>query len=196
MSNVVAIVAGIVFVTVAAFNVVLMLETFRPSRKGTVRSRLITAHRIGGYSFVILFCIMVYSMSQRLAGSGITGHLPTYLVLHIVLVLSLVPLLLLKVLVARRYRQSQSMLKALGIAIFVISFVLVSIPVLSELLHSSSPGGLGSKLPTAVVVVCVLFSAALSTRGENDRNPRVSQYIWRRFLRGTLWQPTTKILTT
>src|ERR1700758_426495 len=102
--NVVAIVAGIAFVILAAFNVVLMFETSRPSRKATARSRLITAHRIGGYAFVILFCIMVYSMSQRLAGSGITGHLPTYLVLHIVLALSLVPLLLLKLLVARRYR--------------------------------------------------------------------------------------------
>ena len=128
MPNVVAIVAGIAFVTLAAFNVVLMLETSRPSRNAIVRARLITAHRVGGYLFVILYCIMVYSMSQRLAGSGLTSHLPTYLVLHIVLVLSLVPLLLLKVLVARRYRQSQSMLKTLGTAIFVISFVLVSIP--------------------------------------------------------------------
>jgi hypothetical protein len=124
----VAVIAGIVLVTLAAFHVVLMLETSQPSRKATVRSPLITAHRSGGYSFVILFCVMVHSMSQRLAGSGITGQLPTYLVLHIVLVPSLVPLLVLKVLVARRYRQSQSMLKALGIAIFVISFVLVSIP--------------------------------------------------------------------
>jgi len=161
MPNVVAVMIGIVFVTLAAFNVVLMLETSRPSCKATVRSRLITAHRIGGYSFVILFCIMVYSMSQRLAGSGITGHLPTYLVLHVVLVLSLVPLLLLKVLVARRYRQSPSMLKALGMAIFVISFVLVSIPVFSELLHASSPGGLGLKLATAVVVGGCLIQCAL-----------------------------------
>jgi len=78
---------------------------------------------VGGYLFVILFCIMAYSMSQRLAGLGITGHLPLYLVLHIVLVLALLPLLLLKILFARRYKQSHSSLKALGVTIFVVSFV-------------------------------------------------------------------------
>jgi hypothetical protein len=115
MLNISPIVAGIVFVTLAAANVVVMLEASQPSRKGTTRSRLIAVHRAGGYLFVILLCIMAYSMSQRLAGSGITGHLPTHLVLHIVLVLVLVPLLLLKILIARRYKQSHSLLKALGI---------------------------------------------------------------------------------
>src|SRR5579871_3334815 len=171
MPNAVAVVAGIAFVTLAAVNVVLMLETSRPSREATARARLITAHRVGGYSFVILFCIMAYSMSQRLAGSGITGHLPTYLVLHIVLALSLVPLLLLKVLVARRYRQSQSMLKALGIAIFVISFVLVSIPAFSELLHSAIPGGPGLKLVTALVVTVCLIQCALIYKSRERSQP-------------------------
>ena len=77
--------------------------------------------------FVTLLSIMAYSMSQRLVGVGITGHVPTHLVLHIVLVLVLVPVLFLKILIARRYKQSHSSLKALGIAIFVISFALVAI---------------------------------------------------------------------
>ena len=128
MGNISAIVAGVAFVTLAATNVVVMLEASQPSRNAATRSRLIAAHRLGGYLFVILFCIMAYSMSQRLVGVGISGHLPTHLVLHIVLVLVLVPLLFLKILIARRYKQSHSSLKALGIAIFVISFVLVSVP--------------------------------------------------------------------
>jgi hypothetical protein len=61
-----------------------------------MRTRLIAFHRAGGYLLVILLCIMAYCMNQRLAGLGITGHLPTHLVLHIALVLVLVPLLLLK----------------------------------------------------------------------------------------------------
>jgi hypothetical protein len=48
--------------------------------------------------------------------------------LHIVLLLFLAPLLFLKILIARRYKQSHSSLKALGIAILVISFALASIP--------------------------------------------------------------------
>src|SRR5277367_218368 len=155
MVNTSVIVAGAAFVTLAAINVVVMLEASQPSRNATTRNRLIAAHRLGGYSFVILLSIMAYSMSQRLVGVGITGHLPTHLVLHIVLVLVLVPLLFLKILIARRYK-SHSSLKALGIAIFVISFALVSIPTLSELLRSASPGSFGLRLATGlVVVVCI-----------------------------------------
>ena len=103
MANIPAIVAGIAFVTLAATNVVAMLEASEPSRNGTTRTRLITLHKACGYLFVILLCIMAYSMSQRLVGVGITGHLPTHLVLHIGLVLVLVPLLVVKILIARRY---------------------------------------------------------------------------------------------
>jgi ferredoxin-NADP reductase len=78
-----------------------------------------------------------------------------------VLVLVLVPLLLLKILIARRYKQSHSSLKALGITIFVISFVLVAIPTLSELLRSASPGSLGLRLATGAVVAVCLAQCAL-----------------------------------
>jgi ferredoxin-NADP reductase len=161
MLNISTIAAGAVFVTLAAANVVAMLETSQPSRSAATRNRLIAAHRAGGYLFVILLCIMAYSMSQRLAGVGITGHLPTHLVLHIVLVLVLVPLLFLKVLIARRYKHSHSSLKALGIAIFVISFALVSIPTLSELLRLANPGSLGLRLSTGLVVAVCLIQCAL-----------------------------------
>jgi ferredoxin-NADP reductase len=161
MSNISAMVAGIAFVTLAAANVVMMLDASQPSRSITTRTRLIAFHRVGGYLFVILLCIMAYSMSQRLAGLGITGHLPTHLVLHIALVLVLVPLLLLKILIARRYKHSHSSLKALGVTIFVISFVLVAIPTFSELLRSANPGSLGLKLATGMVVAVCLVQCAL-----------------------------------
>jgi hypothetical protein len=115
MANIPAIVAGVGFVALAAANVVVMLEASQPSRSAAIRNRLIAVHRAGGYLFVILLCIMAYSMSQRLAGLGITGHLPTHLVLHIVFVLVLVPLLLLKILIARRYKHSHSSPKGLGL---------------------------------------------------------------------------------
>ena len=161
MANTSNIVAGVVFVTLAAVNVVAMLEASQPSRNGTTRTRLIALHKAGGYLFVSLLCIMVYSMSQRLVGVGITGHLPAHLVLHIVLVLVLVPLLFLKILIARRYKHSHSSLKALGIAIFVISFALVTIPTLSELLRSASPGTLGLRVATGLIVAVCLIQGAL-----------------------------------
>ena len=169
MSNTSAIVAGVAFVTLAAINLVVMLEASQPSREGTTRTRLIALHKAGGYLFVILLCIMAYSMSQRLVGVGITGHLPTYLVLHMVLVLVLVPLLSLKVLIARRYKHSHSSLKALGIAIFTISLVLVSIPVFSELLRSAHPGSLGLKLATgSIIAVCLVQGALVFKKRQPD----------------------------
>ena len=164
MLNISAIVAGVVFVALAAANVVVMLEASQPTRTAATRTRLITAHRAGGYLFVILFCLMAYSMSQRLAGVGITGHLPTYLVLHIMLVLALVPLVSLKILIARRYRQSHLFLKPLGVAIFAISFVLVSVPAFSEILHSVNPGSLGLKLTTGLIVAMCLVQGAHALR--------------------------------
>jgi ferredoxin-NADP reductase len=176
MANISVIVAGVAFAMLAATNVVVMLEAAQPSRSGTTKTRLIAVHRAGGYLFVILLCIMTYSMSQRLAGVGITGHLSTHLVLHIVLVLVLVPLLLLKILIARRYKQSHSSLKALGIAIFIISFVLVSVPVFSELLRSANPGGLGLKLATGLVVaVCLVQCALVFKKRKQSRAPMESR---------------------
>ena len=172
MLNISTIAAGVVFLTLAAANVVAMLEASQPSRSAATRNRLIAAHRAGGYLFVTLLCIMAYSMSQRLVSVGITGHLPTHLVLHIVLVLVLVPLLFLKILIARRYKHSHSSLKALGIAIFVISFALVSIPTLSELLRSASPGSLGLRLATGLVVAGCLVQCALVFR--KRKQPRAS----------------------
>jgi ferredoxin-NADP reductase len=164
MTNIAAILAGVAFVALAAANVVVMLEASQPSRDGTTRARLIAIHRAGGYLFVMLFCIMAYTMSQRLASVGITGHLPAHLVLHIVLVLVLVPLLLLKIVIARRYKQSHSSLKPLGIVIFVISFMLVSIPTFSELLRAASPGSLALKLATGLIVAVCLIQCALVLR--------------------------------
>ena len=99
-------------------------------------------------------------MSEKLAGVGITGHLPTYLVFHIALVLVLVPPLVLKILIARRYKQSQSSLEALGAAIVVVSFVLVAIPRFSEVLRSASQGGRGARWATGLIVEACLIQCA------------------------------------
>src|SRR6267154_4493225 len=80
MANTSAIVDGVAFVTLAAINMVVMLEASQPSRIAATRNRLTSVHRARGYLFVILLCIMAYSMSQRLVGVGITGHRPTHLV--------------------------------------------------------------------------------------------------------------------
>ncbi|HMH12023.1 MAG TPA: iron-sulfur cluster-binding domain-containing protein [Edaphobacter sp.] len=164
--------AGIAFVILAAGNVVLMLDASRPARSDTPRSRLLAVHRASGYLFVILFCIMVYGMSQKLIGVGITGDLPTYLVVHIVLVLVLVPLLLLKILIARRYKESRTLLKALGVTIFLVSFLLVAMPAFSVLLRSASSGSLGSMVATGLVVAVCLVQCVLALK--KRKQPRIT----------------------
>src|ERR1700739_3572951 len=96
----ISMIAASVLVVLAFANVVLMLETSRPLRRTTTKLRLMAAHRALGYVFVGVFCVMAYTMSQRLASVGI-GRLPTFVVAHVVLALSVVPLLLLKIAIAR-----------------------------------------------------------------------------------------------
>jgi hypothetical protein len=45
MANISTILAGVAFVTLAATNVVVMLEASQPSRSAATRNRLIAAHR-------------------------------------------------------------------------------------------------------------------------------------------------------
>jgi hypothetical protein len=52
MLHISAILAGFAFVTLAAINVMVMLEASQPSRNAATRHRLIAAHRVGGYLFV------------------------------------------------------------------------------------------------------------------------------------------------
>jgi ferredoxin-NADP reductase len=158
MSSSSGLVAGILFVCLAAVNVVLILEASRAATGQKARRRLLLAHRLGGYSFVILLSIMAYFMSQRLMGAGLGKKLPTYIVVHVALVLLLVPVVFLKVLIARRYKQSHSLLMPLGLTIFATSFVVVAIPAFSEFLSSANEGSLGLKLTVvAVVGLCLLM---------------------------------------
>jgi ferredoxin-NADP reductase len=149
---------GLSLVCLAAVNVVLVIESSDAPRAQKTRSRLMLAHRAGGYLFVIIFSVMAYFMSRRLVGLGLSNKLPTHLVVHVSLALLLIPLLFLKVLIARRYKQTHSLLMPLGLAIFAITFVLVSLPALSELLKSANPG---SVLPRIVVIsivaICLLL---------------------------------------
>jgi len=156
ISSTVGLLAGLVFVALAGLNVVLMLEAGRTQNAGT-RARLVSLHRIGGYAFAILFCVMVYVMSQRLIGDGLSHHLPTHIVVHVILVLVLAPLLILKIAMARRYKHYPSLLLPLGLGIFITSVVLVALPAFSEFLKAADPGALGFRVTTALVIALIVL---------------------------------------
>jgi hypothetical protein len=89
---------GFAFVLLGGINVWLVLEAWSRVKTANVSSRMLALHRIGGYLFITLFCVMTYYMLARL-GSG--GDNSATVTLHMALAMILSPLLFIKVLVAR-----------------------------------------------------------------------------------------------
>lgn len=109
------------------------------------------------------FCVC-HERAGRMANRTCAAELHRYLLLHIVLFLVLVPLLVLKILIVRRYKHRYSLLMPLGLSIFIISALLVAIPAFSEFLRSSHPGTLGFKVTAVVAVALGLLLGSLVLR--------------------------------
>src|SRR6266404_5805539 len=157
MTAVVNISLGLVFVGLATLNVVTILESSRREGTPRTRTRAIALHRFSGYLFIGLFAVMVWSMSKRLIGSpeGLSGGT----VVHVALAILLGPLLLVKVMVVRRYKNHYAILFPLGLSIFAISVVLVfirAVPYVLGLITLPSPIVKYSIVP--LVLFCVLLA--------------------------------------
>ena len=118
---------------IGAFNVWLILQASARVRDAKASTRLIVAHRIGGYLFIALFCAMSYFMVSRLDDVG--GSAPSSTMIHLTLAMVLSPLLFVKVLIARYYKGYSSFLTPLGLTIFVLAFVLIGITAGPSLAH-------------------------------------------------------------
>ena len=115
---------GALFVVIGAVNLWLILQASARVRTARASARLIAAHRIGGYLFILMFCIMSYFMISRMKdGSGTTSP---GTMMHMTVAMLLTPLLFVKVLIARYYKSYSSLLMPVGLLIFVLSFVLVA----------------------------------------------------------------------
>src|SRR5258706_7553742 len=124
---------GITFVLIGGVNVWLILQSSARVRDSKAGTRLIAAHRVGGYLFIALFCVMAFFMVARLGDVGASASPGT--MIHLTLAMVLSPLLFVKVLVARYYRSYHSLLMPIGLVIFVLSFVLIGIAVGPSLAH-------------------------------------------------------------
>ena len=124
---------GITFVLIGAINVCLILQASARVRNAKASARLIAAHRIGGYLFIALFCVMGYFMVSRMGDAG--GGASPGTIIHLTLAMVLSPLLFVKVLVARYYKSYYSFLLPIGLVIFVLSFVLIGITAGPYLAH-------------------------------------------------------------
>jgi ferredoxin-NADP reductase len=126
---------GVVFVLIGAINVWLILQSSARVRDAKASARLISAHRIGGYLFLALFCLLGYFMIGRLDDVA-AGASPGTMI-HLTLAMVLSPLIFVKVLIARYYKNHYSLLMPIGLAIFVLSFVLIGITAGPSLAHQS-----------------------------------------------------------
>ena len=124
---------GVTFVLVGGINVWLVLQASARVRDLKASTRLIAAHRVGGYLFIALFCVMGYFMVARLGDAD--GGAPPGTIIHLTLAMVLSPLLFVKVLVARYYKSYHSLLLPIGLVIFVLSFVLIGITAGPYLAH-------------------------------------------------------------
>src|SRR6516165_10324892 len=115
---------GFAFIVLGAINVWLALESWAGVKAARTSSRMLTLHRIGGYIFIGLFCVTGYFMVARLRSGGADTS-PTVNI-HLALAMILSPLLFIKVLIARYYKNQQGLLMPIGLTIFVLAFVLIA----------------------------------------------------------------------
>ncbi len=172
---------GVAFVALAAVSVLTMFEASRPARAPQTRSRLLVAHRVAGYLFVIVLLVMVWTMLPRLAGTD-SSELPSSIVVHVTCVLALVPMLVSKITIARRYKHSHSLLAPLGLAILTISFVIVAVPAVPTILRSLRPESFATGTGLSVGALWIVFIGCLAiwrpkrapmTGTSLDPNPRM-----------------------
>jgi ferredoxin-NADP reductase len=115
---------GFTFIVLGGINVWLVLEAWARVKAAKTSSRMLTLHRIGGYMFIGLFLVMAYFMFARLRDGGADTS-PTVNI-HLALAMILSPLLFIKVLIARYYKNQQGLLMPIGLTIFVLAFVLIA----------------------------------------------------------------------
>jgi ferredoxin-NADP reductase/mono/diheme cytochrome c family protein len=136
-STSISILLGSLFVALGAMNVWLIFHASRTLTTSRMSQRLVQAHRFGGYFFIALFCVMSYLMTLRT--TNVSDELSMPALIHILIAMSLVPLLFVKVLIARYYKGYYSALTSLGLIIFCFAFILVALTAGPYLLRATSP---------------------------------------------------------
>jgi len=166
---------GSLFVLLAGANVWLMLHASSRSKDLAAHARLMRAHRLGGYTFILLFCVFFYFMALRI--KGVPDELPPRLTFHVILALLLIPILLVKVLIARYYRHYSSALLFLGVTIFALSFALVAMNLVPYLLGRSTSAGAPAPVSVGFVLTICSGLGFLLLRRPRQRTPAGSPAI-------------------
>lgn len=123
-------------------------------------------HRAAGYAFIALFAIFSYFMFLRM--KGWSHELSPRLILHIGLALVMMPLLVVKLIVARHQKTARGLLAALGIGIFATAFTLVALNVSIHFLAFASREKLSAGT-SAVFVIAMITSVTIAFFAKRKR---------------------------
>ena len=124
---------AVLFVSIGAITVFIMLDMVGRVKDRTDKKKWMTVHRLLGYLFIALFGLLLIIMVSKTA--GIQEELSARAVFHIVLALLLLALLVIKVVIARRHSHLGSHLPMLGVTIFCLAFALTGITAGYYVLH-------------------------------------------------------------
>lgn len=122
-------------VVIGGVTVLIMLEMTGKVRDSPRKKGWILLHRILGYLFLVLFASMLVFMVIK--AGGFQEEMPARAMIHVILALLLVPLIMIKIVIARRHAQLSTKLIMLGLAIFGLSFGLTGITAGYYALHRS-----------------------------------------------------------
>ena len=113
----------------------IMLELRGAPKDRPVNAVLIRLHKIFGWIFTCIFLLLVIVMIVKV--SGYTEEVSPRISFHIVLSLALIPLLAIKIIIARRYPRLSQNLITFGPAVLVLSVALSGITAGYYFMHSS-----------------------------------------------------------
>jgi cytochrome c2 len=116
---------GVLFTLIGAVTALIMIHLKGKSEDRVHGKKLVWTHRILGYFFVAIYVFMIVTMIVRI--SFYQDELSPRAIFHVVFALCLLPLLAVKLLVARKYVVLTSRLFFLGVTIFLFAFLLNAI---------------------------------------------------------------------
>ncbi len=131
-----SVVLGVVYLLVGIITVLLIFQASTRLKDKGANSWLVQGHRIGGYVFILLFCVISYFMVIKI--KDLPDELALRPMIHMLLAMLLVPLMFIKVLIARYYKTYYSVLMPLGLIIFSLSFVIVAMAVTPYFLRKAT----------------------------------------------------------
>ena len=135
MSATAHLVLGALFLVAGAYATWTMLELFGGQAGAEGKERATTRHRWAGRAFGVLYAVLLVSMLLKVRGAGGLGATQA---LHAMLGLAIAPLLLVKLVIARRHKSLHRILPGFGITLFLLAFTTVATGALPRWQRSST----------------------------------------------------------